>query len=73
MNAWLVRWIELLVKYVCEIKYIKEKKNQVAYALNWRVHAMHAMTINSYETDLVSKIVHAGQLDQQFMQIKNNL
>jgi hypothetical protein len=43
------RWLEFLSEYEFDIKHMKGKENNVANALNKRVHELHATTISMYQ------------------------
>ena len=45
LNAIQVRWIEFMSEFIFEIKYIKDKYNIVAHAINKKIHLMQVSTI----------------------------
>jgi hypothetical protein len=69
LNARQIRWLEFLCEYDFDIKYIKGKDNKVAYALNRKVHGLHATTISMYRTELKDRIPEAADADLQYRNI----
>jgi hypothetical protein len=68
LNARQIRWMEFLSEYDFDIKHIKVKENNVPYALDRRVHEMHAKNIIMYKYDLNDIILEAAKSDQHYMQ-----
>jgi hypothetical protein len=60
LNARHSRWLEFLCEYDFDIKHIKGKENKVADALSRRVHELHAMMINMYQTNIKGMILEAA-------------
>jgi uncharacterized HAD superfamily protein len=67
LNVRKTRWREFLSDYEFKIKHIKGKENQVADALNKRVHEVHIVSIIMYKTDLKEKFLEKGKLDQCYL------
>jgi hypothetical protein len=73
LNDRWTRWMEFFSEYEFEIKHIKNKENQVVDVLSRRSHEMHVSSINMYMIYLKDKILEASNLDQFYLQIKENL
>jgi hypothetical protein len=69
LNARERRWLEFLSEYDFDIKNIKGKENKVVDALNRRVHELHTITINMYQSDLKDKILEAAKLDFHYKEL----
>jgi hypothetical protein len=69
LNARQIRWLEFLREYNFDINHIKGKENKVADALNRRVHELHAIAINMYQTNVKRKILEAANIDLQYKEL----
>ena len=45
-------WLEFLCKFDFVIKHIKGKENKVLYSLGKKMHEMHVVTIDTFQSDL---------------------
>ena len=57
LNARQARWLATLTEFYFEIKYMKRKENQVAYALSRKLQVNHITIISSYEMELHDRIL----------------
>ena len=62
-------WIEFLSEFNFEIKYIKGKKNRVAYALSRRGILMPISPSSDSKSKLKVKFQEAFRLDNHFQQV----
>jgi hypothetical protein len=69
LNARQRRWLEFLRKYDFDINHIKGKENKVVDALSKKVHQLHAITINMFQTDIKRKILEAANVDLQYKEL----
>ena len=63
LNVRKSRWLEFLCEYTFDINHIKGKENNVADALNIKVHNLHATTISMYQIDIKGSILEAANTD----------
>jgi hypothetical protein len=70
LNARKIGWMKFITEYDFEIKHIKGKENQVADALNRRVHEVHIATISMYNIDMKDKIIASRNSDEQYLKVK---
>jgi hypothetical protein len=73
LNVRQTRWLEFLSEYEFDINNIKGKENKVVYALNKKVHIMHATTISMYSSYLKRRNLYASITDQHYLQVKETL
>ena len=69
LNARQRIWLEFLSEYDFDIKHIKGKENKVVDALNRRVHEMHVIAINMYQSDLKHRIIETAKSDLQYKDV----
>ena len=68
LNARHARWLYFLSEYDFEIKHIKGKENQVAYALIRHANLLFAS--NNYESDLENQNLSAENSDREYHFLK---
>lgn len=56
-----------------EIRYIKGKENRVADSLSIRVQVNHIETMSSYGKNLQDQILHGGQHDDMYRELRYKL
>jgi hypothetical protein len=66
LNTTQRRWLEFICEYDFDIKHIKGKESKVVYALNMRVHELHATTISMYQTNIKSIILEVAYTNLQY-------
>jgi hypothetical protein len=73
INAKQARWLAFLSEFNFEVRHIKGKENNVADALNRRVHGLFEINISRVESDLEQRIRMAGINDENYTKIMMEL
>jgi hypothetical protein len=73
LNVRQKKWMELIREFDFEIKHIKGKENEVAYALNRSVQKMHLAATNVGETDIKERIRTLLKGDKFFNLVREGL
>lgn len=73
LNASQARCLDTLSEFDFETRCIKGKENQVVDCFNKRVNANHISTVSCYGKNLRDNILHVGQYDDKYQQVKRIL
>ena len=66
MNAKKDSWLDTLIEFDFEIRYIKGKENRVTNSLSRWIQVNHIAIMSSYGIDLQDQILHLRQQDNRY-------
>ena len=67
LNIRKARWLAFLSEYHFELKHIKGKENNIAYALSRQNHMMYEVTLSQTDSDLHERIRVANRVDRFYV------
>jgi hypothetical protein len=73
LNVRQERWLSFLREFDFEVRHIKGKENKAADALRRRIHGLFEINISRAESDLEERIRTAGNDDEKYTKITEEL